>query len=89
MAWIARAAYANRPFASVAALHAAMVSVLTNAGPDRQLALLRAHPELARPGPLTAASTAEQGGMGLDRLQDEVDMSALKDRVEGIVTKLN
>ena len=28
-------------------------------------------------------------GMGLDRVQAEVDMSALKDRVEGIVTKLN
>jgi 2-oxo-4-hydroxy-4-carboxy-5-ureidoimidazoline decarboxylase len=69
--WIAREAYAGRPFASVPALHAAMVSVLTNAGPDRQLALLRAHPELARPGPLTSASTAEQGGMGLDRLAAE------------------
>jgi 2-oxo-4-hydroxy-4-carboxy-5-ureidoimidazoline decarboxylase len=57
--WIPRAAHAARPFASVPALHS---------GPERQLALLRAHPELARPGPLTAASTAEQGGMGLDRL---------------------
>ena len=28
-------------------------------------------------------------GMGLDRVQAEVDMSGLKDRVEGIVTKLN
>jgi pyruvate/2-oxoglutarate dehydrogenase complex dihydrolipoamide dehydrogenase (E3) component len=28
-------------------------------------------------------------GMGLDRMQAEVDMTALKDRVEGIVTKLN
>jgi pyruvate/2-oxoglutarate dehydrogenase complex dihydrolipoamide dehydrogenase (E3) component len=28
-------------------------------------------------------------GMGLDRVQAEVDMSSLKDRVEGIVTKLN
>src|SRR3954463_10102503 len=27
-------------------------------------------------------------GMGLDRVQAEVDMSGLKDRVEGIVTKL-
>jgi 2-oxo-4-hydroxy-4-carboxy-5-ureidoimidazoline decarboxylase len=69
--WIARAAYAGRPFASVPALHATMVAVLTNAAPDRQLALLRAHPELARPGPLTSASTAEQGGMGLDRLAAE------------------
>jgi pyruvate/2-oxoglutarate dehydrogenase complex dihydrolipoamide dehydrogenase (E3) component len=28
-------------------------------------------------------------GMGLDRIQAEVDMTALKDRVEGIVTRLN
>jgi 2-oxo-4-hydroxy-4-carboxy-5-ureidoimidazoline decarboxylase len=66
--WVARAAYAARPFASVAALHETMVSVVTNSGSERQLALLCAHPELARPGPLTAASLAEQGGMGLDRL---------------------
>jgi 2-oxo-4-hydroxy-4-carboxy-5-ureidoimidazoline decarboxylase len=66
--WIAHAAHAGRPFASVPALHAAMVSVVANSGPERQLALLRAHPELARPGPLTASSAAEQGGMGLDRL---------------------
>ena len=66
--WIARAAHAGRPFASIAALHATMVSVVTNSGRERQLALLQAHPELARPGPLTASSLAEQGGMGLDRL---------------------
>ncbi|MSO99697.1 MAG: 2-oxo-4-hydroxy-4-carboxy-5-ureidoimidazoline decarboxylase [Acetobacteraceae bacterium] len=69
--WIARAAFAARPFVSVAALHATMVSVVTNAGPERQLALLRAHPELARPVALTASSAAEQGGMGLDRLAGE------------------
>ena len=69
--WIARAAFAARPFVSVTALHATMASVVANSGHERQLALLRAHPELARPGPLTAASSAEQGGMGLDRLAAE------------------
>jgi 2-oxo-4-hydroxy-4-carboxy-5-ureidoimidazoline decarboxylase len=77
--WIAQAAYACRPFASVPALHATMVSVVTNCGPDRQLALLRAHPELARPGPLTAASQAEQGKAGLDRL--EANEAAVFDRM--------
>jgi len=66
--WVARAAYAARPFASVAALHTTMVSVVTNSGVERQLALLRAHPELAQSGPLTDASTQEQGGMGLHSL---------------------
>jgi 2-oxo-4-hydroxy-4-carboxy-5-ureidoimidazoline decarboxylase len=69
--WIACAAYTGRPFASVSALHATMVSVVANSGTERQLALLRAHPELAQTGPLTASSSAEQGGMGLDRLASE------------------
>jgi 2-oxo-4-hydroxy-4-carboxy-5-ureidoimidazoline decarboxylase len=68
--WIAHAAYAARPFVSLTALHATMASVVANSGQERQLALLRAHPELARPGPLTSASLAEQGGMGLDRLAE-------------------
>jgi 2-oxo-4-hydroxy-4-carboxy-5-ureidoimidazoline decarboxylase len=66
--WVAHASWAVRPFASVTALHATMVSVVANSGVERQLGLLRAHPELAQTGPLTAASSAEQGGMGLDRL---------------------
>jgi 2-oxo-4-hydroxy-4-carboxy-5-ureidoimidazoline decarboxylase len=78
-AWVARAAHAGRPFASVAALHATMVSVVTNSGSERQLLLLRAHPELARPGPLTTASMAEQGGLGFDRL--EADEAVAFDRM--------
>lgn len=66
--WVARASHACRPFASVAALHATMVSVVANSGRDRQIALLREHPELASPVPMTAASLAEQGGIGLNRL---------------------
>jgi 2-oxo-4-hydroxy-4-carboxy-5-ureidoimidazoline decarboxylase len=78
-AWIARAAWPARPFGTVAALHATMVSVVVNAGEERQLTLLRAHPELARPGPMTVASVAEQGGMGLDRLA--ADEAAVFDRL--------
>ncbi|MBD2848520.1 2-oxo-4-hydroxy-4-carboxy-5-ureidoimidazoline decarboxylase, partial [Paenibacillus sp. IB182496] len=37
---------------------------------QRQLALLRAHPELGARQRLTAASAAEQRGAGLDRLDD-------------------
>ena len=70
-AWVARAAWAARPFASVAALHVTMVSVVANSRAERQLALLRAHPDLAQIGPLTAASLAEQSGMGLDRLESD------------------
>lgn len=73
--WVAETAYEARPFADIIALHNAMVRVVRDAGPAAQLALLRAHPDLAgklaRGGGLTAHSTAEQAGLGLDRLSDE------------------
>ena len=69
--WVARRAYRARPFASVDALHAAMVDVVQRAGRNEQLALIRAHPELAGramvANTLTAESTREQSGAGLDR----------------------
>jgi 2-oxo-4-hydroxy-4-carboxy-5-ureidoimidazoline decarboxylase len=70
--WVAEAVADARPFGTIAALHAAMVAIVMAAGPERQLALLQAHPELAgklaRSGGLTAASAGEQAGLGLDRL---------------------
>ncbi|MQP64562.1 2-oxo-4-hydroxy-4-carboxy-5-ureidoimidazoline decarboxylase [Niveispirillum sp. SYP-B3756] len=73
--WVATAAWAARPFPDIAALHQAMVAVVDAAGKERQLALLRAHPDLAgrlaRAGGLTAHSSAEQAGLGLDRLSAE------------------
>lgn len=69
--WVAEAAFAGAPFASRDALHAAMVAAVDRASAEQQLALLRAHPQLARPGPLTQASAAEQGGKGLDRLEGD------------------
>ena len=73
--WIAERAFARRPFADVAALHEAMVDVVRSATPEEQLALLRAHPELAgreaQAGTLTADSTAEQRSAGLNALTRE------------------
>ena len=68
--WIARAAYGARPFGSIAELHAAMLRVVAVASVEKQLRLLQAHPMLAASGhaTLTAASAAEQAGIGLDRL---------------------
>lgn len=68
--WIARAAHGARPFGSIAELHAAMLRAVDDAGADKQLRLLQAHPMLALAGsaPLTAASVAEQSSLGLDRL---------------------
>lgn len=52
--------------------HADLMAVLHDASPEEQLALIRAHPELAGKaaidGSLTEASAAEQASAGLDRL---------------------
>lgn len=69
--WVAKSVFASRPFKSLDALHTSMVAVVTSASREQQLALLCAHPQLARRGPLTQASAAEQGSKGLDRLDDE------------------
>jgi 2-oxo-4-hydroxy-4-carboxy-5-ureidoimidazoline decarboxylase len=66
--WVAAAVASARPFAGVAALHAAMQAAVAAADASAQTALLRAHPELARRGTLTAESQAEQRSHGLDAL---------------------
>jgi 2-oxo-4-hydroxy-4-carboxy-5-ureidoimidazoline decarboxylase len=65
--WVAEAAWEERPFASVGALHAAMVRAVERAPEERQLELIRAHPELAGGDDLTPASAGEQASAGLDR----------------------
>jgi 2-oxo-4-hydroxy-4-carboxy-5-ureidoimidazoline decarboxylase len=70
--WIAERVFAARPFASIDALHAAMVDVVQRASREEQLALLRAHPDLAgkeaKAGSMTLASTHEQSTAGLSAL---------------------
>ncbi len=68
--WIAKQAFAGRPFPSVDALHRAMVDAVHATARANQIALLRAHPELAGRAArtLTADSTAEQRSAGLDAL---------------------
>ena len=67
--WIAERAAAARPFTTLSQLKQAMVAVVQQAGIDAQLALIRAHPELAGKAmlsqTLTAESTNEQGQAGL------------------------
>ncbi|HKX44987.1 MAG TPA: 2-oxo-4-hydroxy-4-carboxy-5-ureidoimidazoline decarboxylase [Burkholderiaceae bacterium] len=67
--WIAERALARRPFATLAQLKHALVDVLAESPRDAQLALIRAHPELAGKamvsGTLTAESTGEQSRSGL------------------------
>ena len=73
--WVAERVAAQRPFASVQAVHAAMVQAIEDEGLDAQLRLIRAHPELAGKaavrGELTQESKSEQSGAGLDRCSPE------------------
>ncbi len=73
--WIAEESSHRRPFTDIDQLHQAMVQVVQHASQAEQLALLRAHPELAgqeaRKGELTDASTGEQASAGLNALSAE------------------
>jgi OHCU decarboxylase len=79
--WIVAQTWTEAPFASVEDLHRALVATVQAAPVERQLALIRAHPDLvgraAREGTLTRESTAEQraAGLGPDDLSDD-DMVA-------------
>ncbi len=76
--WVAQAAWRQEPFGSVAELQAVLETTLRNAPPERQLELIRSHPELAgreaEQGTLTHESSDEQTSVGLDRLTaDELE----------------
>jgi 2-oxo-4-hydroxy-4-carboxy-5-ureidoimidazoline decarboxylase len=81
--WVARRAWTKRPFASVEALHQAMLGAVAEASREEQLALVRAHPELAgaeaKAGTLTVDSSSEQSRLGFTRLtsQERAAMSRL------------
>jgi 2-oxo-4-hydroxy-4-carboxy-5-ureidoimidazoline decarboxylase len=69
--WVAERASVARPFVSIGMLHDAMMAAVRAAPRDMQLALIRAHPELAGKaailGKLTADSTLEQTRAGLNQ----------------------
>ena len=69
--WVAERAFDARPFASRADLHGAMTAAMRAAAPGERLALLRAHPDLGARARMSAASSSEQAGAGLDRLTSE------------------
>lgn len=73
--WIAEEALAQRPFRSLAHLKHALAQMVRTAELDAQLALIRAHPELAGKAmvakSLTAESTNEQSKAGLTQCTPE------------------
>lgn len=76
--WVAERTYdQGQPasFDTIDGLHSQMAAVLRAAGHDKQLALINAHPDLAGKeavcGELTAASTSEQAGAGIQQSSAE------------------
>jgi 2-oxo-4-hydroxy-4-carboxy-5-ureidoimidazoline decarboxylase len=73
--WVAEKALAARPFASLNALFAAMTAAVRESGNDRQMTLIKGHPDLAgkaaREGTITADSKLEQSSAGLDQLSED------------------
>ena len=73
--WVAEVAWHGRPFGDLPELHEAFVRAVYEAPRERQMALIRAHPDLAGKaavaGELTRESKGEQTSAGLDRLTPE------------------
>jgi 2-oxo-4-hydroxy-4-carboxy-5-ureidoimidazoline decarboxylase len=77
--WIAETTFAKRPFASLEYLHRALFETVKKSGEEKQLALIRAHPDLvgqiALAAQLTKESMNEQASAGLNKLSpEEIDL---------------
>jgi 2-oxo-4-hydroxy-4-carboxy-5-ureidoimidazoline decarboxylase len=72
---VAEETWPKRPFRDATHLHSELGATMRTARHERQLQLIRAHPDLAgrlaRQRQLTAESTREQASAGLDQLSDE------------------
>lgn len=73
--WVAEGAGHSRPFPSREAMISTFAKVMQSAEHEAQLALIRAHPDLAGKaalsGELTEDSKNEQSGVGLDQLSED------------------
>lgn len=73
--WVAEETWPQRPFGAAVQLHTALCATMRGATQERQLALIRAHPDLAgrlaQQNRLTAESTREQASAGLNQLTAE------------------
>jgi 2-oxo-4-hydroxy-4-carboxy-5-ureidoimidazoline decarboxylase len=73
--WIVEETFARRPFRTLEGLRRELFATLRTAPRERQLELIRAHPDLAgrmlRAAGLTAESQREQAGAGLDAMGPE------------------
>ena len=84
--WIAEVTWAKRPFDSVESLHSELCRTVREAGQEKQVALVCAHPDLvgraALAGTLTRESTGEQASAGLNALSpEEIELFQKQNRV--------
>ena len=68
---IAADSWLSRPFAHLDILYESMVEVVENMSEAKQLALIKAHPDLGSKAKMAEASVQEQAGVGLDSLNSE------------------
>lgn len=72
--WVADQTWSRRPFRDATELHAELCRTMQSAPLEKQLQLIRAHPDLAgrlaRQNQLTKESTKEQASAGLNQLAD-------------------
>ncbi|MEP6714585.1 MAG: 2-oxo-4-hydroxy-4-carboxy-5-ureidoimidazoline decarboxylase [Terriglobia bacterium] len=68
--WVAEGAWHDRPFSTLDELHTRMVAEVAEGSRQQHLTLLRAHPDLGSRARMSAASTTEQAGAGLDSLSE-------------------
>ena len=73
--WIAEMTWSKKPFADLENLLRALCDSVKNSGAEKQLALIRAHPDLvgkfALAAQLTKESTSEQANANLNKLSSE------------------
>ncbi len=67
---IAKQAWNSKPFADLDGLYQAMVEIVNSMSNEKQLALIKAHPDLGSKVKMAEASVQEQAGVGLDRLSE-------------------
>ena len=67
---IANQTWHSKPFKNVTALYEAMVAVVDRMSEAKQLALIKAHPDLGSKAKMAESSVKEQAGVGLDRLSE-------------------
>lgn len=65
---IAQKTWQSRPFLNLDDLHQKMVAVMNELSQEKQLELMRSHPDLGSKTKMAAASVREQKGVGLDCL---------------------